>query len=49
MSKSIREEYENVLNVMDKYYQAQKEGKSEILKPVCHKMRLCMDMQVKHY
>lgn len=37
MSKSIREEYENVLNVMDKYYQAQKEGKSEILKPVCHK------------
>lgn len=37
MTKSLRQEYENVLEVMDKYYQSQKQGKSEILKPVCHK------------
>ncbi len=37
MAKSLRQEYENILNTMDKYYEAQVQGKSEILKPVCHK------------
>lgn len=37
MTKSLREEYEKILEVMNKYYEAQVEGNSEILKPVCHK------------
>lgn len=37
MTKSLRKEYENILNVMNKYYEAQVKGSSEILKPVCHK------------
>lgn len=37
MSQSLRQEYENILSVMNKYYEAQLQGKSEILKPVCHK------------
>lgn len=35
--KSSRQEYENILAVMDKYYQSQVEGDSNILRPVCHK------------
>lgn len=37
MTKSLLKEYENVLAVMNKYYEAQVEGNSEILAPVCHK------------
>jgi len=37
MEKSLRQEYENILAVMDKYYEAQVKGNSNILKPVCHK------------
>lgn len=37
MAKSLRLEYENILNVMNKYYEAQVKGDSNILKPVCHK------------
>lgn len=37
MTKSLRQEYEKILAVMNKYYEAQIQGKSEILKPVCHK------------
>ena len=37
MTKSLRQEYENILEVMNKYYEAQVKGDSGILKPVCHK------------
>lgn len=37
MTKSLREEYENVLKIMDKYYEAQVKGDSNILRPICHK------------
>lgn len=35
--QSLREEYEKILSIMNRYYEAQLMGKSEILKPVCHK------------
>ena len=37
MTKSLRQGYENILEVMNKYYEAQVKGDSGILKPVCHK------------
>ena len=37
MTKNLREEYEKIIETMNHYYQAQVEGNSEILKPVCHK------------
>lgn len=37
MTTSLRQEYENILEVMNKYYEAQVKGDSNILKPVCHK------------
>ncbi len=37
MTKNLREEYEKIIVTMNHYYQAQVEGNSEILKPVCHK------------
>ena len=37
MTKNLREEYEKIIETMNHYYQAQAEGNSEILKPVCHK------------
>lgn len=37
MNKSLRQEYENILTIMNKYYESQVNGDSNILKPVCHK------------
>lgn len=37
MTEYLRKEYENILEVMNKYYEAQVKGDSAILKPVCHK------------
>lgn len=34
---SLQNEYEKVATVMNKYYEAQKLGNAEILKPYCHK------------
>ena len=34
---SLQDEYDQVLAVMNKYYEAQKLGNADILKPVCHK------------
>ena len=34
---SLQDEYDQVLEVMNKYYEAQKLGNADILKPVCHK------------
>lgn len=37
MTKSLIKEHENILEVMNKYYEAQVKGDCNILKPVCHK------------